>query len=102
MQTASHQVAAAVDEMRKRMADLQTETEQAMGATKESMAPRQTEQETANQSVAGEEDPFAGLDQEGPQPQGSSKGAEIPRPAAMASLGPAEMPAGDAVRAAKS
>ncbi len=36
MQTASHQVAAAVDEMRKRMADLQAETQQAMGATKES------------------------------------------------------------------
>ena len=66
MQTASHQVAAAVDEMRKRMADLQAETQQAMGATKESMAPRQTEQETANQSVAGEEDPLAGVDQEGP------------------------------------
>ena len=65
MQTASHQVAAAVDEMRKRMADLQAETQQAMGATKESMAPRQTEQETANQSAAGEEDPLAGVDQEG-------------------------------------
>ena len=65
MQTASHQVAAAVDEMRKRMADLQAETQQAMGATKESMAPRQTEQETANESVAGEEDPLAGVDQEG-------------------------------------
>ena len=65
MQTASHQVAAAVDEMRKRMADLQAETQQAMGATKESIAPRQTEQATANQSVAGEEDPLAGVDQEG-------------------------------------
>jgi hypothetical protein len=35
------------------------------GRTKESMSPRQTEQETANQSVAGEEDPLAGVDQEG-------------------------------------
>ena len=66
MQTASRQVAAVVDELRKRMAD----TQQAMGATKESMAPRQTEQETANQSVAGEEDPLAGVDQEGPGTSG--------------------------------
>ena len=66
MQTASRQVAAVVDELRKRMADLQAETQQAMGATKESMAPRRTEQETAHQSVAGEEDPLAGVDQEGP------------------------------------
>ena len=65
MQTASRQVAAVVDELRKRMADLQAET-QAMGATKESMAPWQTEQVTANQSVAGEEDPSAGVDQEEP------------------------------------
>ena len=65
MQTASRQVAAVVDELRKRMADLQAETQQAMGATKESMAPRQTEQATANQSAAGEEDPLAGVDQEG-------------------------------------
>ena len=70
MQTASHQVAAAVDEMRKRMADLQAETQQAMGATKESMAPRQTEQETAHQSVAGEEDPLAGVDQGAPETSG--------------------------------
>jgi hypothetical protein len=66
MQTASHQVSAVVDELRKRMADLQAETQQAMGATKEGMAPRPTEQETASQSVAGEEDPLAGIDQEGP------------------------------------
>jgi rhamnose utilization protein RhaD (predicted bifunctional aldolase and dehydrogenase) len=66
MQTASRQVSAVVDELRKRMADLQAESQQAMGATKEGMAPRQTEQETASQSVAGEEDPLAGADQEGP------------------------------------
>ena len=66
MQTASRQVSAVVDELRKRMADLQAETQQAMGATKESMSHRRTEQETANESVAGEEDPLAGVDQEGP------------------------------------
>jgi Phasin protein len=70
MQTASRQVSAVVDELRKRMEDLQAETQQAMGATKESMAPRQTEQETLNQSVAGEEDPLAGIDQEGPGTSG--------------------------------
>ena len=37
-----------------------------MDATTESMSPRQAEQETANESVAGEEDPLAGVDQEGP------------------------------------
>ena len=66
MQTASRQVSAFVDELRKRIADLQAETQQAMGATEESSADLQTEQETLNQSVAGEEDPLAGVDQEGP------------------------------------
>jgi hypothetical protein len=53
MQNTSRQVTAAVEEMRKRMTDLQTETQQ-------------TGQEVANQSSAGEEDPLAGIDQEVP------------------------------------
>ena len=65
MQTASRQVSAVVDELRKRMADLQAETQQAMDAAKQSSADLQTEQETLNQSVAGEEDP--GVDEEAPK-----------------------------------
>ena len=53
MQNTSRQVTAAVEEMRKRMTDLQTETQQ-------------TGQGVANQSSAGEEDPLAGIDQEVP------------------------------------
>ena len=55
MQNASRQVTAAIDEMRQRMTDLQEETRQAMGTAPGSMA---------DQSVAGEEDPLAGVDQE--------------------------------------
>ena len=44
MQTASRQVSAVVDELRKRIADLQAETQQAMGATKESSADLQRTQ----------------------------------------------------------
>ena len=55
-----------------------------MGATKESSADLQTEQETLNQSVAGEEDPLAGLIRRAPEPQGSGKGAQIPRRVAVA------------------
>jgi small-conductance mechanosensitive channel len=55
MQNASRQVTAAIDEMRQRMTDLQEETRQAMGTAPGSMA---------DQSVAGEEDPLAGIDQE--------------------------------------
>jgi hypothetical protein len=57
MQSASRQVTAAIEEMRQRMTDLQAET-------------RQTEQEMANQSSAGEEDPLAGVDQEVPATSG--------------------------------
>ena len=57
MRCASRQVTAAIDEMRQRMTDLQEETRQAMGATSGSLADPQTEQEMANQSIAGEEDP---------------------------------------------
>jgi hypothetical protein len=53
MQNTSRQVTAAVEEMRQRMTDLQGET-------------RQTGQEMANQSSAGEEDPLAGVDQDVP------------------------------------
>ena len=65
MQNASRQVTAAIDEMRQRMTDLQEETRQAMGATLGSLADPQTEQDMANQSVAGEEDP--GVDEEAPK-----------------------------------
>ena len=54
MQNASRQVTAAIDEMRQRMTELQQETRQAMGTAPGSMA---------DQSVAGEEDPLAGVDQ---------------------------------------
>ena len=53
MQNTSRQVTAAIEEMRKRMTDLQKETQQ-------------TGQGMANQSSAGEEDPLAGIDQEVP------------------------------------
>jgi len=65
MQNASRQVTAAIDEMRQRMTDLQEEARQAMGATSGSLADPQTEQDMANQSVAGEEDP--GVDEEAPK-----------------------------------
>ena len=68
MQNASRQVTAAIDEMRQRMTDLQEEARQAMGATSGSLADPQTEQEMANQSVAGEEDP--GVDEEAPKAAG--------------------------------
>ncbi len=68
MQNASRQVTAAIDEMRQRMTDLQEEARQAMGATSGSLADPQTEQEMANQSVAGEEDP--GVDEEAPKTAG--------------------------------
>ena len=55
MQNASRQVTAAIDEMRQRMTELQQETRQAMGTAPGSVA---------DQSVAGEEDPLAGVDQE--------------------------------------
>ena len=66
MQNASRQVTAAIEEMRKRMTDLQEETGQGM----------------ANQSVAGEEDPLAGVDQEVPETSrrrrtDRSKGQEV-------------------------
>ena len=61
MQNASRQVTAAIDEMRQRMTDLQEETRQAMGTAPGGMA---------DQSVAGEEDPLAGVDQEGPKTSG--------------------------------
>jgi hypothetical protein len=64
MQNASGQVTAAAEEMRQRMTDLQEETRQALGTAPGSMADRQTGQEVADQSVAGEEDPLAGVDQE--------------------------------------
>ena len=57
MQNTSRQVTAAVEEMRKRMTDLQTETQK-------------TGQGMANQSTAGEEDPLAGVDQEVPATSG--------------------------------
>ena len=68
MQNASRQVTAAIDEMRQRMTDLQEETRQAMGTAAGSVADPQTEQEMANQSVAGEEDP--GVDEEAPKTSG--------------------------------
>jgi gas vesicle protein len=61
MQNASRQVTAAIDEMRKRMTDLQEETRQAMDTAPESMA---------DQSVAGEEDPLAGVEQKVPKTSG--------------------------------
>ena len=54
MQNASRQVTAAIDEMRQRMTELQEETRQAMGTAPGSVA---------DQSVAGEEDPLAGVEQ---------------------------------------
>ena len=59
MQNASRQVTAAIDEMRKRMNDLQEETRQAMGTAPGSMA---------DQSVAGEKDP--GVEEEVPKTSG--------------------------------
>jgi hypothetical protein len=53
MQNTSRQVTAAIEEMRQRMTDLQTEAQQ-------------TGQGMANQSSAGEEDPLAGVDQDVP------------------------------------
>ena len=55
MQNASRQVTTAIDEMRQRMTELQQETRQAMGTAPGSVA---------DQSVAGEEAPLAGVDQE--------------------------------------
>ena len=70
MQNASRQVTTAIDEMRKRMSDLQDETRQAMGRAPGSMADAQTAQEIGNQSVAGEEDPMAGIGEEEPGTSG--------------------------------
>jgi hypothetical protein len=64
MQNASRQVTAAIDEMRKRMTELQEESRQAMGTAAGSMA---------DQSVAGEEDPLAGVDQEGAETSGRQR-----------------------------
>ena len=61
MQNASRQVTAAIDKMCKRMADLQEETRQAMGTAPGSMA---------DQPVADEGDPLAGVEQEVPKTPG--------------------------------
>jgi hypothetical protein len=73
MQNASRQVTGAIEEMRQRISDLQAETQQAMGTAPGSLADPQTEQEIANQSVAGEEDPLAGVDEDEEVPETSGQ-----------------------------
>ena len=101
MQTASHQVAAAVDEMRsgwpicRRRPDRRwAPPRRACPLGRRSKRPR-TSRSPARRIR------LQGLIRKAPEPQASGKGAEIPRRAAMASLGRAEEPAGEAVRTAK-